>query len=132
MPVAVITGADSGIGRATAVALAARGMDIGFTWHSDKEGAQGTAEEVRGRGRQVEAIQVNLQDSSAAAGLVDTLAEALGGLDVLVNNAGTGSSSSFVDLPLEEWRQVLDVDLTAPFLVGQAAARRMIASGGGG
>lgn len=132
MPVAVITGADSGIGRATAVALASRGIDIGFTWHTDEEGARGTAEEVRGQGRRSEVVQVDLENPSDAAVVVDTLAEALGGLDVLVNNAGTGASTPFIEVPLEEWRHVLDVDLTAPFLAAQAAARRMIASGGGG
>jgi NAD(P)-dependent dehydrogenase (short-subunit alcohol dehydrogenase family) len=107
-------------------------MDIGFTWHTDEEGAHGTAEEVRGCGRRCETLQVSLENSSEAAGLMDALAEALGSPDVLVNNAGTGASSPFIDTPLDSWRRVLDVDLTAPFLVGQAADRRMIAAGRAG
>lgn len=132
MPTAIVTGADSGIGRATAVALASRGMDVGFTWHSDEEGAHRTVEEVRAQGPRCELIRVDLENPSDAAGVVNALAEPLGGLDILVNNAGTGASTPFVDVPLDEWRRVLDVDLTAPFLIGQAAARRMIASGNGG
>ncbi len=129
MSVAIVTGSDSGIGKATAVALAGRGFDLGITWHTDRAGAEGTAEEVRGQGRRVELRQVDLADPAAAASLVDELAEALGGLDVLVNNAGTGSQAPFLELGVGEWQHVLDVDLTAPFAAGQAAARRMVAAG---
>jgi len=128
MPAAIVTGADSGIGRAAAVELARRGMDIGFTWHADEEGARRTAGEVREQGRKAESIQVDLAKPSEAATVVGRLADALGGLDVLVNNAGTGSSTAFTELTLQEWRHVLEVDLTAPFLAAQDAARRMIAA----
>jgi NAD(P)-dependent dehydrogenase (short-subunit alcohol dehydrogenase family) len=127
--VAIVTGSDSGIGKATAIALAARGFDIGITWHTDRKGAEGTAEEVRRHGRRAELRQVDLTDPAAATSVVAELADALGGLDVLVNNAGTGASTPFLETTLEEWRHVLDVDLTAPFLCAQEAARRMIQSG---
>src|SRR5918911_2834603 len=98
MPVAIITGADSGIGRATAVALARDGYDIGITWHEDEPGAQGTAEEVRGTGRRAEVRRLDLSDATNGPPAVEELAEALGGLDVLVNNAGTGDSTPFLEL----------------------------------
>jgi NAD(P)-dependent dehydrogenase (short-subunit alcohol dehydrogenase family) len=129
MTVALVTGSDSGIGRATAVALAEQGHDIGITWHSDEAGASETAEEVRELGRRAEVRHVDLADPDAPAALVAELADALGGLDVLVNNAGTGASTPFLEVTLEEWRHVLAVDLTAAFLAGQAAARRMVAAG---
>jgi NAD(P)-dependent dehydrogenase (short-subunit alcohol dehydrogenase family) len=132
MPVAIVSGGDSGIGRATVVELASRGLDVGFTWHSDERGAQKTVEEVRPQATRVEAIQVDLSKPRDAAGFVDRLADALGGIDVLVNNAGTGSSTPFTEVALEEWRHVLDVDLTAPFLAGQRAAQRMVEAGRGG
>ncbi|MES4908629.1 MULTISPECIES: SDR family NAD(P)-dependent oxidoreductase [unclassified Streptomyces] len=129
---AVITGADSGIGRATAVRLADDGMDIGITWHTDQEGAERTAAEVRDRGRQAVVERLDLTALPAAADVVDHLADRLGRLDVLVNNAGTGTATPFLDLDHTTVQQVLDVDLVGPFLCGQCAARRMIRQGEGG
>jgi NAD(P)-dependent dehydrogenase (short-subunit alcohol dehydrogenase family) len=130
--VAVITGADSGIGKATAVALAQAGFDIGVTFNSDNAGADATAAEVRSLGRRCEIRQLDLTRLPQAAAVVDELADALGGLGVLVNNAGTGISSPVVDTDYEQWRKVLSVDLDGPFLCGQRAARRLISAGRGG
>lgn len=90
---AIVTGSDSGIGKAAAVALARAGMDVGVTWHSDKAGAEGTAEEIRGLGRKAVVRQLDTTDLHAAAAVVDELAEGLGGVDVFVNNAGTGDGT---------------------------------------
>ncbi|EFL36687.1 2-deoxy-D-gluconate 3-dehydrogenase [Streptomyces viridochromogenes DSM 40736] len=130
--VALITGADSGIGRATAVRLARAGMDVGITWHSDRKGAEETAEEVRDHGQRAEVARMDLTRLPDAADTVDELCERLGRLDVLVNNAGTGTMTPFLDLELSDVRDVLDVDLVGPFLCGQKAARRMIRQGDGG
>ncbi|MPY57357.1 SDR family oxidoreductase [Streptomyces spongiae] len=130
--VAVVTGSDSGIGRATAVRLAEEGMDIGITWNSDLRGAEETAEEVRARGRRAVVAQMDLTRLPVAAGTVDELCDRLGRVDVLVNNAGTGTATPFMDLELDDVRQVLDVDLVGPFLCGQRAARHMIQQGDGG
>ena len=127
--VAIVTGSDSGIGKATAVELAAAGYDIGITWRADRQGAEGTAAEVRDVGRRAEVRQVDLRDLPSAADVVDELADALGGLDVLVNNAGTGASAAFLDQDLDGWREVIAVDLDAPFLCAQRAARRMANNG---
>jgi len=107
-------------------------MDIGVTWHTDRDGAEGTAAEIRAKGRRAELRQLDLADPRNGTALVDELAEELGGVDVLVNNAGVGSSESFLELPLEEWQRVLDVDLTGAFVTAQAAARRMVSAGNGG
>ena len=132
MPVAIITGSDSGIGKATAVLLAKHGFDIGVTWNSDEEGANGTADEVRRAGRKAEVRHLDVSRFQEAVGIVDELAEALGGLDVFVNNAGTGISSPFLEFSLSDWQRVIDVDLTGPFVLGQSAARRMVRAGTGG
>ncbi|MEU0235680.1 MULTISPECIES: SDR family oxidoreductase [unclassified Streptomyces] len=129
---AIVTGSDSGIGRAVAVRLAEAGLDVGVTWHTDEAGAQATAEEVRAHGRRAAVARLDLTELPGAADVVDRLAEELGGVDVLVNNAGTGTAESFLDLSLEKVREVLDVDLTGPFLCAQRAARRMIDRGRGG
>jgi len=87
---AIVTGSDSGIGRATAVALARSGLNIGITWHSDQEGAEETADEVRNLGRRGVVRRLDTTDVPGAAAVIDALAEELGGLDVFINNAGTG------------------------------------------
>ena len=132
MASAVVTGSDSGIGRAAAVALAEDGFDVGVTWHSDEEGARGTAREVADRGRRAEVVRLDLTSLPDAADRFDELCEALGGIDVLVNCAGAGASSPFVEADWESWQSVLNVDLSGAFLCGQRAARRMIAQGRGG
>lgn len=106
--VAIVTGSDSGIGKATAVALAEAGFDVGVTWHTDEAGATGTAEEIAAQGRKSEFARLDLGD------LPDAAAE------------------PFVDLGFDEWRHVLAVDLDGPLLCGQRAAPRMIAAGTGG
>jgi NAD(P)-dependent dehydrogenase (short-subunit alcohol dehydrogenase family) len=130
--VAVVTGSDSGIGEAIAVALADSGFDVGVTYHSDKAGAEGAAAKVAAAGRRCEIRQLDLDRLAEAAAVVDELADALGGLGVLVNDAGTGISTPVVDTSYDDWRHVLAVDLDGPFLCAQRAARRMRAAGRGG
>jgi NAD(P)-dependent dehydrogenase (short-subunit alcohol dehydrogenase family) len=130
--VAIVTGSDSGIGKATAVALAAAGCDVGVTWHEDEEGARKTAREVEETGRRAEVRRLDLAQLPGAADVVDELADALGGLDVFVNNSGTSRQGSFLELGWEDWRHTLAVDLDGAFLCAQRAARRLVAQGRGG
>ncbi|MEV6641583.1 SDR family oxidoreductase [Amycolatopsis sp. NPDC051371] len=129
---AVVTGADSGIGRAVAVALAGGGLDVGLTYHSDADGAEETAAEVRSHGVAAHIRQLDLTRLPEAADVVDAFAGDLGGIDVLVNCSGTGSSERVLDISYEQWREVLDVDLDGVFLLSQRAARHMIDAGQGG
>lgn len=129
---AIVTGADSGIGRATAVALARDGLDVGITWHSDEAGARETAEEVRGHGRRAVVARLDTTELTTCGDDVDRLVDELGGCDVFVNNAGTGVGGQLVDLTLDEWRQTVAADLDGAFVCLQRAARRMIDAGRGG
>jgi NAD(P)-dependent dehydrogenase (short-subunit alcohol dehydrogenase family) len=129
---AIVTGSDSGIGRATAVALAKAGCDVGITWHADEKGAEGTAQEVRELGRRAEVRRLDLTGLPGAADVVDELAEALGGVDVLVNGSGTGTATQLLELGFDQWREVISTDLDGAFLCLQRAARRMVAAGRGG
>ena len=129
MAVAIVTGSDSGIGRSSAAALARAGFDVGVTWHRDEEGAAETAGEVESAGRKAAVERLDLLEAGDIPGVVEALASSLGGLDVFVNNAGTGQSSPFLELSLAEWQQVIGADLTGAFLAAQAAARKMVELG---
>jgi len=132
VPSAIVTGSDSGIGKASAVALAGAGFDVGITFSTDEDGARGTANEVEQKGRRAEMRHLDLTRLPEAADVIDELAEALGGVDVLVNNAGTGTSSPFLELEWSDWVRDIEVDLHGAFLCSQRAARRMVDQGRGG
>ena len=132
-PVAIVTASDSGIGQESAKALAESGFDVGITYHEDEAGANETLEAVRAAGRRGEVRWMDLTRLPEAADVVDELADSLDGLDVLVNNAGTGDpTGDFLELSYDEWRKVIDTNLSGAFLCAQRAARRMVAAGNGG
>lgn len=129
---AIVTASDSGIGRATAVALAEAGLDVGITWHADEAGAQATAGEVRQAGVKAEIAHLDTTELDRCGDVVDELAGRLGGVDVFVNNAGTGSATLALDMTMEQWRQIVAADLDGAFACLQRAARRMVQAGNGG
>src|SRR5215218_5678374 len=96
---AIVTGSDSGIGRAIAVALAQNGFDVGLTWHADEDGAKHTADMVAAAGRRAAVVRLDLSQLPAAVEALDEIRLQLGGLGVLVNCAGTGSSAPVLELP---------------------------------
>ena len=129
---AIVTGSDSGIGRAIAVALAEAGLNVGITWHSDEDGAESTAKEVRNYGRKAVVARLDASDLNGCGDVVDGLADQLGGVDVFVNNAGTMDTAPILDMTLEQWRNTMATDLDGAFACIQRAARRMVRAGAGG
>jgi NAD(P)-dependent dehydrogenase (short-subunit alcohol dehydrogenase family) len=130
MAVALVTGGSSGIGRASVLALAGAGFDVGLTFRRREPEALAVARAVRERGRRAEVRRLDLEEDPGAAGrVVDELADALGGLDVLVNNAGRNRRAELLEETVDGFARTLGVNLLGPFAAAQAAARRMIAAG---
>jgi 3-oxoacyl-[acyl-carrier protein] reductase len=126
---ALVTGAQQGIGRATALALARAGWDVAVNWLDDEPAAEAIAGEIWALGRRAVLVQGSVASSGEVARMVGEADAALGGLDTLVNNAGVFPRSPFLDLSEAEWDHVHTVNLKGSFLVAQAVARRMVAAG---
>ena len=129
---AIVTGGGSGIGRASALALAAAGCDVGVTYRANAAGAEEVAAAVRDLGRRAACIELDLVEPDAALAAIDALAAALGGVDVLVNTAGVNRRATVFEETVAGLRRTLAVDLVGPWACTQAAARHMIAAGRGG
>ena len=128
--VALVTGATSGLGRAVASRLASAGWHVALIGRSE-QGLSETAREVASRGVRALPMRADLVDTASLGGLVDLAARELGALSVLVNAAGTDVPGSAEELALEDWQQVLAVNLTAPFALARAAMPHMRRQGGG-
>jgi 2-deoxy-D-gluconate 3-dehydrogenase len=126
--VAVVTGANTGIGRGIAEALAAAGADIAAIGRSDPAETLATVASLGRRGIWVKADFGAKPDYSAVVGEV---VAKLGGLHILVNNAGTIRRNNAIDFTEADWDAVLDVNLKSVFFLSQAVARHMIPAGGG-
>ena len=114
---ALVTGASRGIGRAIAVELAQAGASVVLAYRSGQEEAEAAATEIGGR-----AVQADVSDPESAKALV----EAAGDLDVLVNNAGLTRDGLIARMPDEDWRDVLETNLSGAFYTCRAAARGMM------
>jgi glucose 1-dehydrogenase len=119
----VVTGASSGIGRAIARAFAAAGASVLVHYHSHREDADQLVDEIRQQGGTAHAFEADLGQPAECERLVAEAERALGGIDVLVANAAIQKVAAFTDLTLEDWRQVLDLNLTGQFLCAQHAVR---------
>jgi NAD(P)-dependent dehydrogenase (short-subunit alcohol dehydrogenase family) len=124
--VALVTGGGSGIGRATAHALAQAGAHVAVS-DTDENAARTVAEEI-GRG---ETHRLDVADEAEVEAVVGAVMERHGRIDILVNNAGLGARMPTLELPIERWRHVLAVNLDGSFFCTRAAGRHMVAAGRG-
>lgn len=127
---ALVTGGASGIGREIATQLAARGAAVAVA-DINKDQAVAVAGSLADGGRRAVAFEVDVTDADGVTAMVKDAAASLGGLHILVHSAGIGVERSFLETTPEEWRRVIEVDLTGTFLCGQAAAREMVKGGYG-
>lgn len=130
--VALVTGADSGIGRGIALRLAESGADVTIGYYSDRDGAEQTAADCRAFGRTALVVQGDVGDPVAVRRIFSQHDGSFDRIDILVNNAGIGIGGDVVDQPFADFERVLRTNLMGPFLFMQEAARRMIARGEGG
>jgi len=127
--VAIVTGANTGLGQGIAVALAEAGADLALAGRSSPDETVGL---VRKAGRKAHVIMADLSSLDQVDSIVDETVEALGGIDILVNNAGIIKRNDSIDFTVEEWDSVMNVNLRTPFFLSQKAARAMIDAGRGG
>ncbi|MFS2110558.1 2-dehydro-3-deoxy-D-gluconate 5-dehydrogenase KduD [Sphingomonas sp. Sphisp140] len=125
---AVVTGANTGIGQGIALALAAAGADVAAVGRTP---AEETVEKVRALGRRAEIISADLSTIEPVGRVVDEAVDKLGGLHILVNNAGIIRRNDSLDFTEEDWDAVVDTNLKSVFFLCQAAGRHMVANGGG-
>ena len=127
--VAFVTGAQQGIGRATALALAQAGADVGINYLDNRQAADAVVQEITALGRRAALVQGDVAVPAQAEAMATAVARELGGLDVLVNNAGVYPRVPFLAMKEGDWDYVLDVNLKGSFFCAQAAARYMVQAG---
>ena len=128
--VALVTGAGSGIGRATAIRLAADGAVVGCL-DRDAAGAESVAREIRGSGSRAVGLAANIVEPAAVADAVERLSADAGPVGILVNNAGVPGEGRFTDISFADWRRVLDVHVDGTFHVTKAVLPGMTSAGWG-
>ncbi len=126
---ALVTGAAGGLGQAMAIGLAEAGADVAVV--TNRSPVDETVAAIERLGRKAVPVTADLGDESALDGVVDTVVNALGGVDILINNAGIIRRTPAADHASEDWHAVLDLNLNSVFFLCQLAGRQMIKQGSG-
>jgi len=128
----LVTGASAGIGRAVAIGCAQHGANVALNFSRDVDGANAAVAEIEALGRKGIAIQGDVADPATATDFVAQAVEALGRVDVFVNNAGICPFHAFLDMPVETFERTMKVNLHGAYFMVQAAANQMVKQGDGG
>jgi 3-oxoacyl-[acyl-carrier protein] reductase len=129
--VALVTGAGKNIGRAIALTLARDGARVVVNGRSDTEALEAVAAEIRAGGGEALVQRADVSEEAAVAAMAAEVAARLGGVDILVCNAGLRRQTPFLEMSFAEWREILSVALDGAFLLARAFAPQMAARGGG-
>lgn len=121
---ALVTGASSGIGAAIGVALGAAGAHVGVNYRSDSARAEKVVQEIQRCGSQALAIRADVARSDDVRGMFEAVVAEFGRLDILIANAGIQQDGAVADLTIDQWQNVIDVNLTGQFLCAQQAIRQ--------
>ncbi|MFI4998894.1 MAG: SDR family NAD(P)-dependent oxidoreductase [Reyranellales bacterium] len=129
--VALVSGAGKNIGRCIALTLARDGAAIVVNGRADKTAVESVVHEIERTGGKAIAAMGDVSDPAVAPRLAAAAAQAFGGVDILVSNAGLRRQTSFLDMSFAEWREILSVALDGAFLLAKAVVPQMVARGGG-
>lgn len=126
---ALVTGANSGIGRATAIALGRAGADVVVNYVAGEDEAEQVVAEIKGFGVRAYAHQADVSDEAQVVGMVARMVEEFGTIDILVANAGLQRDAPSVEMTLAQWQKVIDVNLTGQFLCAREAVKEFVRRG---
>ena len=124
--VAIVTGSSSGIGKACAIHLAELGAKVVVNYSSNKGDGEKTLEEITSKGGTAILVQADVSKEEEVKALFNETISKFGKLDILISNAGLQKDASFLEMTLEQWQKVIDVNLTGQFLACREAARQFI------
>ncbi|CAN5419937.1 SDR family oxidoreductase [soil metagenome] len=127
--VALVTGSSSGIGKSIVIAMAKAGAKVVVNYHKDKESSEEILNEIKSFGGEGIAVKADVSDEDDVKKLFLETFDAFGTVDILVNNAGIQKDANLVDMSLEDWKMVIDINLTGQFLCAREAAKEFIKRG---
>lgn len=126
---ALVTGANSGIGKAVAIALANSGANVVVNYVTHPEAAQAVVDEIKGNGGNAIALAADVSKEDQVQAMFQAMYKEYGTIDILINNAGLQKDSAFENMSLADWQLVIDVNLTGQFLCAREATREFLRRG---